>query len=78
MTFSGGLIDLVLFGVMQGNAKTHWVWVVVVGAVYFVLYYIIFRFMISKFDRTVLPRWVHWCWLPATQAPLFTACWSVR
>ena len=50
MTFSGGLIDLVLFGVMQGNAKTHWVWVVVVGAGYFVLYYIIFRFMISKFD----------------------------
>ena len=50
MTFSGGLIDLVLFGVMQGNAKTHWVWVVVVGAVYFVLYYIIFRFMIFKFD----------------------------
>ena len=50
MTFSGGLIDLVLFGVMQGNAKTHWVWVVVVGAVDFVLYYIIFRFMISKFD----------------------------
>lgn len=50
MTFSGGLLDLVLFGVMQGNAKTHWVWVVVVGAVYFVLYYIIFRFMISKFD----------------------------
>ncbi len=50
MTFSGGLIDLVLFGVMQGNAKTHWMWVVVVGAVYFVLYYLIFRFMISKFD----------------------------
>ena len=50
MTFSGGLIDLVLFGVMQGNAKTHWMWVVVVGAVYFVLYYIIFRFMISKFN----------------------------
>lgn len=50
MTFSGGLIDLVLFGAMQGNAKTHWIWVVVVGAVYFVLYYIIFRFMISKFD----------------------------
>ena len=50
MTFSGGLIDLVLFGVMQGNDKTHWVWVVVVGAVYFVLYYIIFRFMISKFN----------------------------
>ena len=50
MTFSGGLIDLVLFGAMQGNAKTHWIWVVVVGAVYFVLYYLIFRFMISKFN----------------------------
>ncbi len=50
MTFSGGLIDLVLFGAVQGNAKAHWIWVVVVGAVYFVLYYLIFRFMISKFN----------------------------
>ena len=56
MTFSGGLIDLVLFGAMQGNAKTHWMWVVVVGAVYFVLYYIIFRFMISKFDYKTTGR----------------------
>ena len=32
----------------------------------------------GRWCRTVLPRWVHWCWLPATQAPLFTACWSVR
>ena len=50
MTFSGGLIDMVLFGVMQGNAKTHWIWIVVVGVVYFVIYYLVFRFMISKFD----------------------------
>lgn len=50
MTFSGGLIDMVLFGVMQGNAKTHWIWIVVVGAVYFVVYYLVFRFMITKFD----------------------------
>ena len=32
----------------------------------------------GRWCRAVLPRWVHWCWLPATQAPLFTACWSVR
>ena len=32
MTFSGGLIDLTLFGIMQGNAKTSWIWVVIVGA----------------------------------------------
>ncbi|HCA71768.1 MAG TPA: PTS glucose transporter subunit IIA, partial [Ruminococcaceae bacterium] len=50
MTFSGGLIDLTLFGILQGNAKTHWVWIVIVGVVYFFLYYFIFRFMITKFD----------------------------
>ena len=50
MTFSGGLIDLTLFGILQGNAKTHWIWIVVVGAVYFVLYYMTFYFMITKMD----------------------------
>ena len=50
MTFSGGIIDLTLFGIMQGNAKTSWIWVVVVGVVYFVLYYLVFSFMIRKFD----------------------------
>ena len=50
MTFSGGLIDLTLFGVLQGNAKTHWIWVVIVGAVYFVLYYFTFYLMITKMD----------------------------
>lgn len=50
MTFSGGVIDLTLFGILQGNAKTHWIWVVVVGAVYFVLYYFTFYLMITKMD----------------------------
>lgn len=50
MTFSGGLIDLTLFGILQGNAKTHWVWVVVVGVFYFVLYYFTFYFMITKMN----------------------------
>lgn len=50
MTFSGGLIDLTLFGVLQGNAKTHWIWIVLVGIVYFVLYYATFHFMIMKMD----------------------------
>lgn len=50
MTFSGGLIDMTLFGIMQGNAKTHWIWIVVVGIVYFVLYYFVFSFMIKKFN----------------------------
>lgn len=50
MTFSGGLIDLTLFGIMQGNDKTHWVYVVLVGIVYFVVYFFLFRFMILKFN----------------------------
>ena len=50
MTFSGGLIDLTLFGILQGNAKTHWSWIVVVGVAYFFLYYFTFSFMIRKMD----------------------------
>ncbi len=50
MTFSGGLIDLTLFGVLQGNAKTHWIWSVLVGIVYFVVYDLTFHFMIVKMD----------------------------
>ena len=50
MTFSGGIIDLILFGILQGNGKTHWIWIVIVGAVYFVLYYFTFYFMISKMN----------------------------
>ncbi|MBR2621906.1 MAG: PTS transporter subunit EIIC [Clostridia bacterium] len=48
MTFSGGLIDLLLFGVFQGNAKTNWVMIPVVGIVYFIVYFLLFRFLIRK------------------------------
>ena len=50
MTFSGGLIDLTLFGVLQGNAKTNWIFIVIVGIVYFFLYYATFSLMIRKMD----------------------------
>lgn len=50
MTFSGGIIDLVLFGVLQGNAKTHWIWIPIVGVAYFFIYYFTFYFMITKMD----------------------------
>ena len=50
LTFSGGLLDFFLFGILQGNAKTSWMLVVPVGIVYFVLYYIIFRFLIKKLN----------------------------
>lgn len=50
MTFSGGLIDMTLFGIMQGNAKTNWIWIVIVGIGYFIVYYLLFRLLISKLD----------------------------
>ncbi|MBO5898269.1 MAG: PTS transporter subunit EIIC [Clostridia bacterium] len=48
MTFSGGVIDLFLFGVLQGNARTHWVRIIPVGIAYFVIYFVLFRFLIRK------------------------------
>ena len=50
LTFSGGLLDFFLFGILQGNAKTSWMLVIPVGIVYFLLYYFIFSFLIKKFD----------------------------
>ena len=50
MTFSGGLIDFFLFGVLQGNDKTNWIWIPIVGIAYFFIYYFLFAFVIKKFD----------------------------
>ena len=50
LTFSGGLLDFFLFGILQGNEKTSWMLVIPVGIVYFLLYYFIFSFLIKKFN----------------------------
>lgn len=50
MTFSGGLIDMFLFGILQGNEKTNWIWIVIVGIGYFIVYYFLFSFLIKKLD----------------------------
>ena len=50
LTFSGGLLDLFLFGILQGNAKTSWLRIIPVGIIYFLLYYGIFKFLILKFN----------------------------
>ena len=50
LTFSGGLLDLFIFGVLQGNEKTSWLRIIPVGIIYFFLYYFIFSFLIKKFD----------------------------
>ena len=50
LTFSGGLLDLFIFGILQGNDKTSWMLIIPVGIVYFFLYYFAFSFLIKKFD----------------------------
>lgn len=50
LTFSGGFLDLFLFGILQGNDKTSWMLIIPVGIIYFFLYYFIFKFLIKKFD----------------------------
>lgn len=49
-TFSGGFIDFILFGVLQGEAKTHWVYVLLIGIPWSFLYYFTFSFLIKKFN----------------------------
>lgn len=49
MTFSGGMIDMFLFGILQGQEKTNWMMFVPVGILYFILYYFLFHFLILKF-----------------------------
>ena len=50
LTFSGGLLDLFLFGILQGNKKTSWLLIIPVGIIYFFLYYFIFSFLIKKLN----------------------------
>ena len=50
LTFSGGFIDLFIFGILQGNDKTDWIRILPVGIIYFILYFVIFSFLIKKLD----------------------------
>lgn len=56
LTFSGGLLDFLVFGVLQGNEKTGWLLAIPVGILYFMLYYIVFKFMILRFDLKTIGR----------------------
>lgn len=50
LTFSGGFLDLLIFGILQGNAKTSWIRIIPAGIVYFFLYYFIFTLLIKKLN----------------------------
>ena len=48
LTFSGGLIDFILFGVLPN--RTKWWWIILVGIIFAAIYYIGFRYIIRKLD----------------------------
>ena len=48
MTFSGGVIDFFLYGILPG--RTEWWLVIPVGLVFAVIYYFGFRYAITKFN----------------------------
>lgn len=52
-SFSGGLIDFLLFGVFQGQDKTHWLYVIPIGIVWALVYYVVFSFFIRKFKVSI-------------------------
>src|SRR5690606_6091314 len=55
-TFSGGFIDFILFGILQGNAKTNWVIVPLIGIPWFFVYFFLFSFFIKKFNLKTTGR----------------------
>ena len=56
VSFSGGLADYYLFGVLQGQAKTGFTAIIPLGIAYFIIYYLLFRILISKFNLKTLGR----------------------
>ena len=50
ITFSRGLIDFTFFGLLQGISKTSYQWILILGPVYSIIYYFVFRLLIMKFN----------------------------
>ena len=45
----GGLLDFIIFGIMQGT-YTKWYLVIVVGVIWFTIYYFVFKYAIEKYN----------------------------
>ncbi|WP_151073916.1 PTS transporter subunit EIIC [Borreliella turdi] len=56
LTFSGGFIDMFLFGILQGNSKTNWIAIPILGIFYFIGFYFVFKFAIMKFNFKTIGR----------------------
>lgn len=51
-----GMIDFLLFNVPLGFEKTSWPMYIFVGILFFVIYYVVFRFLITKFNFKTVGR----------------------
>lgn len=51
----GGIIDFIVFGVLQGN-QTKWYYYLVLGPVFFLIYYFVYSFVIKKFNVFTIGR----------------------
>ncbi len=51
-----GFIDFLLYNLPLGVEKTRWPIYILVGVIYFVLYYVVFRFLIVRLDLKTLGR----------------------
>ena len=49
-TFSAGLVEFLLFGVFQGNSKTNYIWILILGIPIFIVNYFLFKFLIEKLN----------------------------
>jgi glucose PTS system EIICBA or EIICB component len=50
VTFSRGIIDFTLFGLLQGNAKTNYIWILILGIPTAIIYYYVFKVLILKLN----------------------------
>jgi len=49
-TFGGPLLSLVFNGILGADKGSNWTWVLILGPIYFVLYFFVFSFLIKKFN----------------------------
>ena len=48
--FGGPFLSTIFNGVMQSDKGSNWIWVPILGVIFFFLYYFTFKFMILKFN----------------------------
>ncbi|MEH7176297.1 PTS transporter subunit EIIC [Neobacillus vireti] len=51
-----GMIDFLLFNLPLGIEKTHWPMYILIGLIFFCIYYLVFRFLIVKFNFKTVGR----------------------